>query len=104
VRVLDQADDRAQGVEPGHHAGIERDDAPHALGLAEGVGQLAETGGGRRVGEKIEGMEETHVLGLALGIDCRDHDPADHRSGIDPDHDQDRRAHGAQHDEGDTLD
>jgi hypothetical protein len=102
VRVLHQADDRAEGVEPGNHAGIERDDAPHALPLGERMGQLAKAGGGDGVGQEIEGMKQAELLEITIHADARDQDPADHGDRVDRDQHHDGPAHVAQHDEGDA--
>ncbi len=98
VGVLHQVDQRADRIEPGDDAGIEAEDRPQPLLLAEAVGQLAEAGGGRRVGEEVEGVEERHVGRLAVDDPARHQGHAHDAHRVDEQQHEQRPAHVAQHD------
>ena len=64
--VLQQRQHRPDGVGPGHHGQVDRDDHPHALRSAEGVRDLPETDRGRGVAHEVEGLERVHPPDLAV--------------------------------------
>ena len=102
--VLHQPEQAAEQVGPADHRRVDRHRHPHALGVGEGVGQLAEADRRRGVGDEVEGLEDRRPPGVALGIDAgdqreaggggrEDHDQEDQRRPQPPDRDEQEAAH-----------
>ena len=67
--VLEQGDEGADGVDPGHHGGVDGQTDPEPLGIGKGVWDLAETDGRGRVAHQVEGVEDAHGRGgVARGV------------------------------------
>ena len=72
VTILNQRQDLADGVKPGDDQYIDREYRPQALCLGQGVGDFAETDCGGCKADKVEGMEDAHMRGIAMFIEARD--------------------------------
>ncbi len=102
--VLHQPEQAAEQVGPADHRRVDRHRHPHALGVGEGVGQLAEADRRRGVGDEVEGLEERRPPRIALGVDAgdqreagggdrEDRDQDDQRRPQPPDRDEQEAAH-----------
>ena len=72
VLVLQQRQQHADRIGPADHRQVDTENHPQPLRLGEGVGNFAETDGGRGVAHEVEGVQEAHPDGRTVGIRAGD--------------------------------
>ena len=67
-RVLDQLQQGTNCINPYDNRCIDTEDNPHALGITERMRQFTKTNRCRHIADKVKGMKNTHVPGIAVSI------------------------------------
>jgi hypothetical protein len=97
--VLQQGQQGADRVRPGHDRGVDADDDPQPLGGAEGVRQLAEADRRGGVAHEVERVEEAQPVRPALGVLAGHQGQPQDAHGEDQDEHHERQPHPPQHQE-----
>ena len=98
-RVLQDAEQGTDAIQPGHHRAVDRRRGPQALRVGEGVGDFAQADGGAQEADEIERMQKAHAPGLSVGRFTGNQGEAQHGHGVDADEHHQRLPQAAQQDE-----